>query len=371
MIARRPLARSWQKTTCSWPASLRWSRAVEDAHAPLLSARGRRPREAGACRRGRCAPRQGNDGGQRPGVRASAHDGARWRTCGCTSRSPPSRATSGATGSSTSRPARAPTRPPAVRRASARPRCARWSAGRRAAVRPARSTRYVTEVDGVTLVCPWRTRLRSLEALEDFVADLPDVVVEAFLPRARGRAAAEELDAWRTEHPDCAAPALQHVAGAAALVRALRRRRARGQPRQLRRRGATRAAHRAGAGLPDRDVPGPAPDGPGARGAAPHRRGRRRDRRASRTSAAGWRSSTPARWSSSTTAAWCTCSTTPSSRRTSRPATSRSRWPSLAEGDADAGGRGVRARDGADEGAAGGRVGQLSPLQGLARRWPG
>src|SRR4051794_37370072 len=25
MMAFRPLARSWQKTTCSWPASLRWS----------------------------------------------------------------------------------------------------------------------------------------------------------------------------------------------------------------------------------------------------------------------------------------------------------------------------------------------------------
>ena len=60
---------------------------------------------------------------------------------------------------------------------------------------------HVTEVDGVTLVCPWRTRLRSLEALEDFAADLPDDVLEAFVPLGLARSAGEELDAWRADHP--------------------------------------------------------------------------------------------------------------------------------------------------------------------------
>jgi len=61
---------------------------------------------------------------------------------------------------------------------------------------------FVTEVDGVTLVCPWHTRLRSLEALEAFVDELPEEVVGAFLPLAEARAAADELDAWRTGHPE-------------------------------------------------------------------------------------------------------------------------------------------------------------------------
>ncbi|MCW2615858.1 MAG: hypothetical protein JWN08_2852, partial [Frankiales bacterium] len=61
---------------------------------------------------------------------------------------------------------------------------------------------YVLEVDGVTLVCPWRTRLRALEALEDFAVDLPDVVLEAFVPLPVVAAADDLLDAWRAGHPD-------------------------------------------------------------------------------------------------------------------------------------------------------------------------
>ena len=61
---------------------------------------------------------------------------------------------------------------------------------------------YVTEVDGVTLVCPWRTRLRALEALEDFSAGLPDVVLEAYVPAAVRAAAAHELDLLREADAD-------------------------------------------------------------------------------------------------------------------------------------------------------------------------
>ena len=61
---------------------------------------------------------------------------------------------------------------------------------------------YVTDVDGVTLICPWRTRLRALEALEEFAEDLPDVVLEAFVPLALATGAGDALDALREAHPD-------------------------------------------------------------------------------------------------------------------------------------------------------------------------
>ena len=61
---------------------------------------------------------------------------------------------------------------------------------------------FVLEVDGVTLLCPWRTRLRSLQALEAFRAELPDEVVEAFVPRQVLDACEEELDRVRADEPD-------------------------------------------------------------------------------------------------------------------------------------------------------------------------
>ena len=61
---------------------------------------------------------------------------------------------------------------------------------------------YVTDVDGVTLICPWRTRLRALEALEEFAEGLPDVVLEAFVPLALATGAGDALDALREAHPD-------------------------------------------------------------------------------------------------------------------------------------------------------------------------
>ena len=60
---------------------------------------------------------------------------------------------------------------------------------------------FVTEVDGVTLLCPWRTRLRALEALDEFTADLPDEVVRAFLPLEAVRVAGEELEQERASRP--------------------------------------------------------------------------------------------------------------------------------------------------------------------------
>lgn len=61
---------------------------------------------------------------------------------------------------------------------------------------------YVTEVDGVTLVCPWRTRLRSWQSLADVRAELPELLVDAFVPRPVVEAAEDALAGWRTGHPD-------------------------------------------------------------------------------------------------------------------------------------------------------------------------
>jgi hypothetical protein len=59
---------------------------------------------------------------------------------------------------------------------------------------------YVLDVDGVTLVCPWRTSVRAQEALVDFCSDLPDVLSEAFVPTALLERAEVELDRWRAEN---------------------------------------------------------------------------------------------------------------------------------------------------------------------------
>jgi hypothetical protein len=59
---------------------------------------------------------------------------------------------------------------------------------------------HVLEVDGVTLISPWRTTLRAQEALLDFCAELPDVVVDAFTSRTVLESAEVELDRWRAEH---------------------------------------------------------------------------------------------------------------------------------------------------------------------------
>lgn len=61
---------------------------------------------------------------------------------------------------------------------------------------------YVTEVDGVTLVCPWRTRLRAWESLAQVRADLPEVLVDALVPRPVADAAEQALDDWRPAHAD-------------------------------------------------------------------------------------------------------------------------------------------------------------------------
>ncbi|RSS82465.1 hypothetical protein EF918_06950 [Streptomyces sp. WAC06614] len=66
---------------------------------------------------------------------------------------------------------------------------------------------FTAELDGVLLVCPWRTRLRGWLALQELVAEgtgggFPAPVLDAALPPAVRRRAAEDYARWRERHPD-------------------------------------------------------------------------------------------------------------------------------------------------------------------------
>ncbi|ARE79036.1 hypothetical protein B6R96_18985 [Streptomyces sp. Sge12] len=61
---------------------------------------------------------------------------------------------------------------------------------------------FTAVVDGVLLVCPWRTRLRGWLALEELVEWFPRPVLDAALPPGARRRAAEEYEHWRERNPD-------------------------------------------------------------------------------------------------------------------------------------------------------------------------
>ncbi|MFJ8012123.1 hypothetical protein [Streptomyces sp. NPDC096339] len=61
---------------------------------------------------------------------------------------------------------------------------------------------FTAEVDGVLLVCPWRTRLRGWLALQELVEWFPLPVLDAALPPAARRRASEEYERWRERNPD-------------------------------------------------------------------------------------------------------------------------------------------------------------------------
>ncbi|MCW2621552.1 MAG: hypothetical protein JWL64_1154 [Frankiales bacterium] len=61
---------------------------------------------------------------------------------------------------------------------------------------------FVTQLEGVTLVCPWRTRVRAAEAFVEFSDGLHDDLVDAYLPRAAAESVLEELDDWRSRHQE-------------------------------------------------------------------------------------------------------------------------------------------------------------------------
>jgi hypothetical protein len=61
---------------------------------------------------------------------------------------------------------------------------------------------FVTEVDGVVCVCPWRTRLRGWLALEELGETLPDSLLEAVLPQVVRDQAAADYERWRAGNHD-------------------------------------------------------------------------------------------------------------------------------------------------------------------------
>lgn len=61
---------------------------------------------------------------------------------------------------------------------------------------------FVTYVDGVLCVCPWRTRLRGWQALGDLAEELPLSVLDAVLPPVVRRQATADYEEWRERNPD-------------------------------------------------------------------------------------------------------------------------------------------------------------------------
>jgi hypothetical protein len=57
---------------------------------------------------------------------------------------------------------------------------------------------FIRLVDGATLVCPWRTRLRMLAGLLEFRNSVPAEVADAFVPENEARRAAHELEVMDT-----------------------------------------------------------------------------------------------------------------------------------------------------------------------------
>jgi hypothetical protein len=61
---------------------------------------------------------------------------------------------------------------------------------------------FVTVVDGVTCVCPWRTRLRGWLALGELTELLPPRVLDAVLPPVVRHQAETDYERWRERNPD-------------------------------------------------------------------------------------------------------------------------------------------------------------------------
>ncbi|MFE4971068.1 hypothetical protein ACFRAR_02980 [Kitasatospora sp. NPDC056651] len=61
---------------------------------------------------------------------------------------------------------------------------------------------YLRVVDGVLYVCPWATRLRSWQALEELRAGAPVALLDSALPPVARAAAEADRERWRADHPD-------------------------------------------------------------------------------------------------------------------------------------------------------------------------
>ncbi|MCB5910979.1 hypothetical protein [Streptomyces pinistramenti] len=61
---------------------------------------------------------------------------------------------------------------------------------------------FVALVDEVPCICPWRTRLRGWQALEELPELLPAPVLDAALPPVVRRQAATDYEEWQERNPD-------------------------------------------------------------------------------------------------------------------------------------------------------------------------
>ncbi|MET8687778.1 hypothetical protein ABZV77_26570 [Streptomyces sp. NPDC004732] len=61
---------------------------------------------------------------------------------------------------------------------------------------------FVVEVDGVLCVCPWRTRLRGWQAMEELAGQLPAPVLDAVLPPVLRRQTTADYERWLARNPD-------------------------------------------------------------------------------------------------------------------------------------------------------------------------
>ncbi|MER7625039.1 hypothetical protein [Streptomyces sp. NPDC126503] len=62
---------------------------------------------------------------------------------------------------------------------------------------------FVAHLGGAVVICPWRTRLRALLALEELAAGaFPGPVLDAMVPPVVREQAAADHERWRVENPD-------------------------------------------------------------------------------------------------------------------------------------------------------------------------
>ncbi|MFF2653027.1 hypothetical protein [Streptomyces sp. NPDC058045] len=61
---------------------------------------------------------------------------------------------------------------------------------------------FVAEVDGAVCVCPWRTRLRSWQALEELDGRLAPSVLDTVVPPVVRRQSEADYERWLARHPD-------------------------------------------------------------------------------------------------------------------------------------------------------------------------
>ncbi|MBH5336214.1 hypothetical protein IHE55_16040 [Streptomyces pactum] len=61
---------------------------------------------------------------------------------------------------------------------------------------------FVTVVDGIVCVCPWRTRLRGWMALEEAAERYPAPLLDAVLPPLVRRQAVADFERWLERNPD-------------------------------------------------------------------------------------------------------------------------------------------------------------------------